>query len=144
MGAVGREGPGDDIGEVLDDLPVREEELSLGGVGELERAEDEARGGEFGDHTKHGTNDVELAALVEAVGMSGTGKTIDAHHHLWRYTAAEYGWIDEEMGALRRDFLPSDLRAAMASAGVDGTVAVQARQTLEETRWLLDLSLIHI
>jgi L-fuconolactonase len=83
---------------------------------------------------------VELAALVEAVGMSGTGKTIDAHHHLWRYTAAEYGWIDEEMGALRRDFLPSDLRAAMASAGVDGTVAVQARQTLEETRWLLDLA----
>ncbi len=28
----------------------------------------------------------------------------------------------------------------MASAGVDGTVAVQARQTLEETRWLLDLA----
>jgi hypothetical protein len=29
---------------------VREEELSLGGVGELERAEDEARGFEFGGH----------------------------------------------------------------------------------------------
>jgi L-fuconolactonase len=72
--------------------------------------------------------------------MSGTAETIDAHHHLWRYTAAEYGWIDEEMGALRRDFLPGDLRATIASAGVDGTVAVQARQTLEETRWLLDLA----
>ena len=67
-------------------------------------------------------------------------ETIDAHHHLWRYSASEYGWIDEEMAALRRDFLPSDLKAAMASASIDGTIAVQARQSLEETRWLLDLA----
>ena len=65
---------------------------------------------------------------------------IDAHHHLWRYSASEYGWIDEEMAALRRDFLPSDLKAAMASASIDGTIAVQARQSLDETRWLLDLA----
>jgi L-fuconolactonase len=65
---------------------------------------------------------------------------IDAHHHLWRYTPAEYGWIDEEMSVLRRDFLPKDLMEAMASAGIDGTVVVQARQTMEETRWLLDLA----
>ena len=44
------------------------------------------------------------------------------------------------MQALQRDFLPADLRAAMATAGIDGTIAVQARQTLEETRWLLDLA----
>jgi L-fuconolactonase len=44
------------------------------------------------------------------------------------------------MAALRRDFLPADLKAAMASAGIDGTIAVQARQTLDETRWLLDLA----
>jgi L-fuconolactonase len=67
-------------------------------------------------------------------------ETIDAHHHLWRYTPAEYGWIDETMHSLRRDFLPSDLTAAMATAGIDGTIAVQARQTMEETRWLLDLA----
>ena len=65
---------------------------------------------------------------------------IDAHHHLWRYSAAEYGWIDDSMGALRRDFLPKDLVAAMASVGVDGAVTVQARQSLEETRWLLGLA----
>ena len=75
-----------------------------------------------------------------SVSGSGRVETIDAHHHLWRYSAAEYGWIDDEMKSLRRDFLPSDLIAAMASAGIDGTVAVQARQTLDETRWLLDLS----
>jgi L-fuconolactonase len=74
--------------------------------------------------------------------VSGTGRVerIDAHHHLWRYSAAEYGWIDDEMAALRRDFLPSDMKAAMTSAGIDGTIAVQARQSLDETRWLLDLA----
>jgi L-fuconolactonase len=67
-------------------------------------------------------------------------QTIDSHHHLWRYTPTEYDWIDESMEVLRRDFLPVDLKAAMQSAGVDGAIAVQARQTLEETRWLLDLA----
>jgi L-fuconolactonase len=67
-------------------------------------------------------------------------ETIDAHHHLWRYSPLEYGWIDEEMAALRRDFLPKDLIEAMVTAGIDGTIAVQARQTLEETGWLLDLA----
>ena len=65
---------------------------------------------------------------------------IDAHHHLWRYSAEEYGWIDESMGLLRRDFLTKDLTAVMASADVDGSVVVQARQTMDETRWLLDLA----
>jgi L-fuconolactonase len=62
---------------------------------------------------------------------------IDAHHHLWRYSAQEYGWLDEPMKELRRDFLPEDLMREIAAAGIDGTVAVQARQTMEETRWLL-------
>jgi L-fuconolactonase len=65
---------------------------------------------------------------------------IDAHHHLWRYTAAEYGWIDERTSLLKRDFLPDDLRPLLDQAGIAGAVAVQARQTLEETRWLLELS----
>jgi L-fuconolactonase len=67
-------------------------------------------------------------------------KKIDAHHHLWRYSSEEYGWIDDAMAVLRRDFLPHDLSAEMRTAGVEGTVAVQARQTVEETRWLLDLA----
>jgi L-fuconolactonase len=71
---------------------------------------------------------------------TGRVETIDAHHHLWRYTPAEYGWIDEEMQALRRDFLPKDLMEEIVPAGIDGTIAVQARQTIEETRWLLDLA----
>ena len=68
------------------------------------------------------------------------GIRIDAHHHLWRYTPEEYGWLDESMAALRRDFLPKDLVREIAAAGIDGTVAVQARQTMEETRWLLKMA----
>ncbi len=65
---------------------------------------------------------------------------IDAHHHLWNYTTEEYGWIDERMKVLQRNFTPADLTAEMSAAGVNGSIAVQARQTLEETRWLLDLA----
>ena len=65
---------------------------------------------------------------------------IDSHQHFWRYNAAEYGWINESMSALRRDFLPTDLRGEMSGAAVDACVAVQARQTLGETRWLLELA----
>ena len=65
---------------------------------------------------------------------------IDSHVHFWRYNAPDYPWIDEAMAALRRDFLPEDARREMDSAGIDGCVAVQARQTFEETRWLLDLA----
>jgi L-fuconolactonase len=65
---------------------------------------------------------------------------IDSHQHFWRYSAAEYGWIDDSMAALRRDFLPADLRTEMGRVSVDACVAVQARQTLEETRWLLELA----
>jgi L-fuconolactonase len=64
-------------------------------------------------------------------------ETIDAHHHLWRYKAEEFDWIDESMEVLRRSFLPKDLIREIAAADVDGTVVVQARQTLDETRWLL-------
>jgi L-fuconolactonase len=65
---------------------------------------------------------------------------IDAHHHLWKYNEREYGWMDASMQVLRRDYLPEDLEGEISQAGVDATVAVQARQTIEETRWLLELT----
>lgn len=60
--------------------------------------------------------------------------------HFWRYSREDYGWIDDSMSALRRDFLPADAAREMRAAGMDACVAVQARQTLEETRWLLELA----
>ena len=65
---------------------------------------------------------------------------VDTHQHFWRYSAAEYGWIDDSMSVLRRDFLPDDARREMNRAAIDACVAVQARQTLEETRWLLKMA----
>jgi L-fuconolactonase len=65
---------------------------------------------------------------------------IDAHQHYWHYEPAEYGWIDESMAALRRDFLPPDALPEMHSAGFEYSVAVQARQSIHETEWLLALA----
>tara|TARA_B100000609_G_C17147594_1_gene399035 strand:+ start:204 stop:1031 length:828 start_codon:yes stop_codon:yes gene_type:complete len=66
--------------------------------------------------------------------------SIDAHHHFWKYNEADYGWIPDEMSVLRRDFLPADLKTALSGTGVEGVVSVQARQSLEETEWLLSLA----
>jgi len=65
---------------------------------------------------------------------------IDAHHHFWKYSEAEYGWIGQDMAQLRRDFLAIDLEPEIAAAGVEGVLTVQARQTTEETAWLLTLA----
>ena len=65
---------------------------------------------------------------------------LDAHQHFWRYEAAEFGWITDEMAVLRRNFLPGDLAPLLAMNGFDGSIAVQTRQCVEETRWLLELA----
>lgn len=65
---------------------------------------------------------------------------IDAHQHFWQYNPHDYGWISEEMGVLKRDFLPADLQPLLKSIGFDGAVVVQARQVREETDTLLRLA----
>jgi L-fuconolactonase len=65
---------------------------------------------------------------------------IDAHQHFWEYQAEEYPWITEELGVLSRSFLPGDLVPELINSGLDGSIAVQARQSLEESRWLLSLA----
>jgi len=74
---------------------------------------------------------------------AGSAMRIDAHQHFWRYDPAQYGWIGDAMAVLRRDHLPAEAQREMARAGIDACVAVQARQTLEETRWLLALADAH-
>jgi len=65
---------------------------------------------------------------------------IDSHQHYWHFNTDDYGWMGDNMSAIKRDFLPADLVPELASIGFDGSVAVQARQTLEETNWLLQLA----
>ncbi len=68
---------------------------------------------------------------------------IDTHHHFWKYSEQEFGWISDQMTPIRRDFTPADLERQILAAGVDGVVSVQARQTIEETRVLLDWARQH-
>lgn len=69
--------------------------------------------------------------------------TIDAHQHFWKYSAVEYDWINDAMSRIRRDFLPPDLESNLKATGLTGCVAVQARQSLEETEWLVSLAQQH-
>jgi L-fuconolactonase len=65
---------------------------------------------------------------------------IDSHQHFWNYSADDYSWIGAGMERLARDYLPADLEAVAAPEGITGSVAVQARQSLVESRWLLGLA----
>jgi L-fuconolactonase len=65
---------------------------------------------------------------------------IDAHHHLWRLSRGDYGWLTPELAPLWRDFEPTELAALMAAGGVHGGIVVQATPTEAETAFLLDLA----
>jgi len=64
---------------------------------------------------------------------------LDTHHHLWKYSAKEYSWIPEDT-PLQQDQLLPELKAATTAAGVSGTIAVQARQVIEESDDLLKMA----
>lgn len=78
-----------------------------------------------------------------SVPPPATVDQIDAHQHFWKYSAEDYGWIDDSMARIRRDFGPSDLLPNLKATGLAGCVSVQARQTLEESAWLVELSKQH-
>lgn len=65
---------------------------------------------------------------------------IDSHQHFWKYNPVKDAWINEEMKVIKRDFLPSDLKPLLLENQIDGCVAVQADQSEDETRFLLDLA----
>lgn len=65
---------------------------------------------------------------------------IDAHQHFWMFNETDFGWIGEDMESIRKDHLPDDLYLELTKAGFNGSIAVQARQSMEETRWLLQLA----
>jgi len=65
---------------------------------------------------------------------------IDAHHHLWKFDPIDYDWIDDAMAVLQKDFLIKDLEKTLNHNGFSTSIAVQARQSMEETLWLLALA----
>jgi L-fuconolactonase len=68
---------------------------------------------------------------------------IDAHVHFLVYNPREHVWVTDELGALRRTFLPGDLEPLLNGAGFDGCIAVEARQVPSENEWLLALARSH-
>ena len=62
---------------------------------------------------------------------------VDAHHHVWDPSRADYPWMTDELAAIRRPFTPDDLAPLLAADGVGATVLVQTRSSLDETRAFL-------
>ncbi|MER3480883.1 MAG: amidohydrolase [Meiothermus sp.] len=66
---------------------------------------------------------------------------VDAHQHFIFPSRVHYPWLeDAALAPLRRDFTPEDLRPLLAECGVQRTIVVQARSSLEETRELLQIA----
>ena len=64
---------------------------------------------------------------------------LDTHHHLWSYNADEYPWIPANT-PLAQNQLLAELEEVTSAAGVTGTIAVQARQIIEESSSLLKIA----
>lgn len=67
-------------------------------------------------------------------------RRIDSHQHFWRLSRGDYAWITPEMAILNRDYEPSDLKPLLQRNGVEGTILVEATDTVEETRFMLSLA----
>ena len=68
---------------------------------------------------------------------------VDAHCHFWDPGRGDYGWLAKgprTLDPLRRSFGPEEL--ARLNGGIR-VVAVQAADTVEETRYLLSLARVH-
>lgn len=65
---------------------------------------------------------------------------IDAHQHFWKYNPIRDAWINDNMQAIKKDFLPIDLKPILKSNNIDGCIAVQADESESETAFLLKLA----
>ncbi|MCS7061758.1 MAG: amidohydrolase family protein [Anaerolineae bacterium] len=65
---------------------------------------------------------------------------LDAHQHYWQLSRFNYDWIAPDNSVLRQDYMPADLWPAMRAAGVQAGVVVQAHNSVDEARWLLELT----
>jgi L-fuconolactonase len=60
---------------------------------------------------------------------------VDAHHHVWRVSRGDYGWLTPD-SPICRDYGVEDLRPLLGD--ITATVLVQAAPTEAETRFMLD------
>lgn len=65
---------------------------------------------------------------------------IDAHQHFWKFDPVRDNWITEEMSAIRRDFLPPDLKPILERNDFEGSVLVQTCQEETDNDFMLKLA----
>jgi L-fuconolactonase len=65
---------------------------------------------------------------------------IDSHQHFWKYNPSRHNWINDNMSVIRKDFMPSDLKTIYVENNIDGCIAIQVDQTINETNFLLNLA----
>jgi L-fuconolactonase len=65
---------------------------------------------------------------------------VDAHHHFWDPARGAYPWMTDALAPIRRRFGPDDLRPLLAANGVDRTILVQTRSSIDETREFLAMA----
>jgi L-fuconolactonase len=65
---------------------------------------------------------------------------IDAHQHFWKLARGDYRWLRPELAPMYRDFGPEHLAPLRARHGIDGSVLVQAADSVAETEYLLSLA----
>src|SRR5690606_35637232 len=67
-------------------------------------------------------------------------RRIDTHVHFWAFQPNKDTWITDDMAAIRRDFMPKDLKPQLEVHDIVGCIAVQAEQSEDETAFLLELA----
>jgi L-fuconolactonase len=67
-------------------------------------------------------------------------RAIDSHQHFWNLDLFQYDWMSPGNPILFQNYVPEKFEPMLAEVGVEKVVAVQAHQSLAETRWLLALA----
>jgi L-fuconolactonase len=65
---------------------------------------------------------------------------IDAHNHFWNYDPHKHSWIDDSMSVIQQSFVPQQFESILTESGINGSVAVQVEQCLDENDYLLALA----
>ena len=65
---------------------------------------------------------------------------IDSHQHYWEPRRGDYDWMPKDNPILYRRYRPADLEPNLERNGIDGTVVVQAAESVHETEYLLGIA----
>jgi L-fuconolactonase len=65
---------------------------------------------------------------------------VDSHQHFWNFNRMSYTWPTEQEQDLFRNIEPPELEPLLKQAGINQTIIVQAKDSCEETDYLLELA----